>query len=140
MASQVEVAYAAVMLIFGVSHAVQPRLWADFFLAMKRTGSASLIIGMYTVPFALVIVLGHNRWNWDWPLFITISGWCMMIKSIVYLVLPNVSERIIINPRRFATRSGLFRVSGAFMVVVGGILAWHAFTSFPAPYGPRIRP
>ena len=132
MAWQVQVAYAAAMLIFGVSHAVQPRLWADFFLAMKRTGFASLIIGMYTVPFALVIVIGHNRWNWDWPLFITISGWGMMIKSIVYLVLPKLSERIIINPGRFGTHCGLFRVAGAFMVVVGGILSWNAFRSFPA--------
>jgi hypothetical protein len=32
---------------------------------MKATGFAPLIIGIYTLPTGLIILLGHNVWAWD---------------------------------------------------------------------------
>ena len=77
MAPYIDAWFALTLVIIGLSHAAQPRLWAEFFSAMKRTGFAPLIIGMYTLPTGLVILLGHNIWAWDWPVFVTIAGWGM---------------------------------------------------------------
>ena len=46
MAPYIDAWFALSLVIVGLSHAAQPRLWADFFNAMKRTGYAPLIIGM----------------------------------------------------------------------------------------------
>ena len=81
MAPYIDAWFALTLVIIGLSHAAQPRLWADFFNAMKRTGFAPLIIGMYTLPTGLVILLGHNIWAWDWPVFVTIAGWGMTMKA-----------------------------------------------------------
>ena len=89
MAPYIDAWFALSLVIIGLSHAAQPRLWADFFNAMKRTGFAPLIIGMYTLPTGLVILLGHNIWAWDWPVFVTIAGWGMTIKATIYLHLPG---------------------------------------------------
>ena len=67
MARYIDAWFGLSLVIVGLSHAAQPRLWAEFFNAMKRTGYAPLIIGMYTLPTGLVILLGHNNWAWDWP-------------------------------------------------------------------------
>jgi hypothetical protein len=40
MTWDIQAIYAPLILIFGLAHLARPRLWADFFLAMKRTGFA----------------------------------------------------------------------------------------------------
>jgi hypothetical protein len=124
----IQAIYAPLILIFGLSHLTQPRLTADFFIAMKRTGFAPLIIGMYTLPTGLILIVGHNKWVLDWPLFITLSGWAMTLKSIVYLVFPGTPDRLVTEPERLLDRHAwVFRVAGLILVVFGGILTWQAF-------------
>ena len=65
VAPYIDAWFALTLVIIGLSHAARPRLWADFFNAMKRNGYAPLIIGMYTLPTGLVFLLGHNIWAWD---------------------------------------------------------------------------
>ena len=76
--------FSVSLLVVGLSHAVQPKLWRDFFLMLKGTGVAGIIIAMFTFPVGLMIVVGHNVWVFDAPVIITISGWGMTIKSLIY--------------------------------------------------------
>jgi hypothetical protein len=124
----IQAIYGPLILIFGLSHLVRPRLWADFFIAMKRTGFAPLIIGMYTLPTGLILIVLHNRWVLDWPLFITLSGWGMTIKSVVYLLYPEAPDRLVAEPERLLGRHyRVFRAGGLAMILFGGILTWQAF-------------
>src|SRR5215470_15186474 len=38
--------FSASLLVVGLSHALQPKQWRDFFLQLKRTGVAGIIIAM----------------------------------------------------------------------------------------------
>ena len=131
MAPYIDAWFALTLVIIGLSHAAQPRLWADFFNAMKRTGFAPLIIGMYTLPTGLVILLGHNIWAWDWPVFVTIAGWGMTTKATIYLIFPAVPNRMIDNADRWQKAYSGFRVVGVVMGVLGVVLTWHAFRHLP---------
>src|SRR5919112_1076938 len=95
MARYIDAYFALSLITGGPPPAPQPRLWAEFFNAMKRTGYAPLIIGMCTLPTGLVILLGHNVWAWDWPVFVTIAGWGMVIKATIYMLFPAASIRMI---------------------------------------------
>ena len=99
---------------------------------MKRTGYAPVIIGMETLPTGLVILLGHNIWAWDWPVFVTIAGWGMTIKATLYLIFPTLPNRMIENADRWQKSYSVFRVVGAVMSVLGVVLTWHAFGQLPA--------
>jgi len=48
------------LLIIGISHLAQAKMWRDLFIAIKKTGFAGLIIVLFTLPQGLLIVLGHN--------------------------------------------------------------------------------
>src|SRR3954451_10602623 len=85
VAPYIDAWFALTLVIFGLSHAAQPRLWVDFFVMLKRTEFAPIIIGMYTLSTGLVILLGHNLWVWSWPVFVTIAGWGMTAKAMLYL-------------------------------------------------------
>src|SRR5262245_66586666 len=100
MAPYIDAYVAPMLLIASLSHIAQPRLWADFFRVLGRTGVAPLIIGMYTLPIGLLVVVGHNRWVWDWPVLVTIAGWGMTVKSIVYMIVPGVAGRMPANDER----------------------------------------
>ncbi len=132
MAPYIDAWFALTLVIIGLSHAAQPRLWAEFFNAMKATGYAPLIIGMYTLPTGLVILLGHNIWAWDWPVFVTIFGWSMTLKATLYLIFPTLPNRMIANADRWQKAYGVFRVVGAAMCVLGVVLTWQAFRHLPA--------
>jgi hypothetical protein len=103
----------------------QPQLWIRFFTTLRQTGLAAAIIPMYTLPFALLLVVGHNVWAWGWPLFLTIAGWGMLIKSALYALVPGLADRMLESKLARSPRS--FQIVGAIMAVFGGVLTWQSW-------------
>jgi hypothetical protein len=124
IATLIERFFSVSLLIVGVSHLAQPGLWRDFFLRIKETGVAGIIIAMYTFPQGLLIVLGHNIWVLDIPVAITICGWGMTIKSIIYAIIPGRAEAIIPEGPNAHRK---YAWAGALMIPVGLVLSWHSF-------------
>ncbi len=115
---------APYFLVIGVSHVVQPRLWAEFFRVLRQTGVAPFIIAMYTLPVGLFLVVGHNKWVWDWPLFLTVAGWGQTFKGTLYFVFPRIAERVLERAERRPYRQ--YRIAGAPFALLGAILTWQA--------------
>jgi len=122
----VEAVMAPALMLIGLSHLVQPQLWVRFFEVVKQTGVAGLIIPICTLPFGLVLVVGHNLWVWDWPLFLTIAGWGITIKCTLYLLVPGLADWVL--ARNVAKSPRSYRTSGAIMALLGGIVTWQAWT------------
>ena len=116
--------FSVSLLVVGVSHLVQPSLWRDFFLRIKDTGVAGIIIAMYTLPQGLLIVLGHNIWVLDIPVIITICGWGMTIKSILYAIVPSRADAVIPTGPNAHRK---YAWGGALMIPVSLLLIWHSF-------------
>lgn len=116
--------FSVSLFLIGLSHVVQPRLWRDYFLKLKDTGVAGIIIAMYTLPQGLLIVLGHNIWVLDIPVIITICGWGMTLKSIIYALLPNRAEAVIPVGANAHLK---YARGGALMIPVSLLLIWHSF-------------
>jgi hypothetical protein len=122
----IQAVVAPLFLVMGVSHLVQPQLWVRFFEAVKATGLAAVIIPLYTLPVALVLVVGHNVWEWSWALFLTVAGWGMTIKCALYLIVPGLADRVLAKKMARSERS--FQIAGTIMALVGGVLTWQAWT------------
>jgi uncharacterized protein YjeT (DUF2065 family) len=120
-----EAAFGPAFLLMGLSHLLQPQLWVRFFAAVRNTGHASIIIPLFTLPFGLALIAGHNIWNWDWPVALTIAGWGMTIKSAGYLLIPGLADRALSKPMATAPRS--FQIVGAIIAIVGAILTWQGW-------------
>jgi hypothetical protein len=116
--------FSVTLLVVGLSHLVQPRLWRDFFIILKKTGVAGIIIAMYTFPQGLLIILCHNIWAWDVPVIITISGWGMTIKSLLYAFVPRMAERAIPEEESAYKK---YALGGALMIPVSLLLVYYSF-------------
>lgn len=128
MALFIERYFAISLLVVGLSHIALARQWRDFFLWLKGTGVAGIIIAMYTFPLGLLIVLGHNIWVADVPVVVTVCGWGMTLKSVSYALIPGQAERMI------PSGAGAHRkyVAGGFgALAIGALLLYHSF--FRAP-------
>jgi len=112
-------------LLMGLSHLIQPRMWVRFFELVRQSGAAGAIIGLYTLPLGLLLIVGHNVWVLDWPVFLTICGWGMTIKSAIYLLVPGSAERALSSAA--AQSEWSYRLVGAAAAVCGGIITWQAW-------------
>lgn len=124
MALFIERYFAITLLAVGLSHMALARQWRDFFLLLKGTGVAGIIIAMYTFPLGLFIVLGHNIWVFDLPVIVTVCGWGMTIKSASYALIPGQAERVIPSG---ANAHRKYFAGGFGALAIGALLLYHSF-------------
>ncbi len=94
--------FALVFLLVGFSHLLQPTPWVEFFAWLRSKSFGAFVVVMYTLPIAIVIVIFHNKWTLRPALFITLAGWIMLVKCVIYAVYPRSFNRVAkkgFNPR-----------------------------------------
>lgn len=106
--------------ITGVSHIVQPRVWAQFFMDMHGKGEVgSFQNALLHFPLGVLIVSFHNSWQ-GLPIVLTLIGWGLVIKSFIYFVFPRHGVRML--ARVSMERSWEFVVAGMISVGISGLL------------------
>ncbi len=118
MTSDVAVLFSFMFFLIGVSHVVAPKPWTDFFRDLAKQSYCGLVIAMYSLPVGLVILSYHNNWELGFPLFITLAGWFMIIKSILYLMFPDLPAQKFIRKAHFTRQ---IQAIGFAMMLLGGL-------------------
>lgn len=108
--------------VVGVSHIVQPRAWAQFFMDMHAKGKAgSLLNALLHFPLGLIVVSFHNVWS-GLPVVLTLIGWGLVLKSFIYFVFPGYGLRMLAQVSMERSRG--FIVAGLFSVGISGLLVF----------------
>ncbi len=106
--------------VIGVSHVVQPRVWAQFFMELHERGRVgSFLNALLHFPMGVVIVSFHNVWR-GLPLVLTLIGWGLVLKSFIYFVFPDVGVKML--ARVSMERAWGFVVAGLFSLGISGLL------------------
>jgi hypothetical protein len=120
METAVEKLAAICILVTGLSHIIQPRVWSEFFIMLRKKGKVgSILAGLLHFPLGVIIVALHNVWH-GFPIVVTIIGWGLLIKSILYLVYPQHGLKML--ARVSVERSWEFVVAGVMGVVISGLI------------------
>jgi hypothetical protein len=119
--------YAAVQfLVIGLSHALQPRAWVDFFIWLRGKGHAGVFAnGFLSLIFGSVIVGFHNVWS-GWATVLTLIGWAQVIKAFVSFVMPQLAMRSL--QRVSHERGREFVVGGVVFLALGAFMTYLALT------------
>ena len=126
METVIQEIFSPVWLILGISRAVHSRLWLDLISEVRKSRFAGFFMGVFALPVGLLLIVGHNNWVLDWPVFITVVGWGMAIKGTIYLLVPNAAEAVI---ERAGKSKRVLQVSGIVMAAFGAVLTWQAFVT-----------
>jgi hypothetical protein len=106
--------------ITGVSHIIQPQVWAQFFIDMHGKGKVgSFHNALLHFPLGVLIVCFHNVWH-GLPVVLTLIGWGLVLKSFIYFVFPGYGLKIL--GRVTMEKSWGFVIAGIFSVGISGLL------------------
>jgi hypothetical protein len=127
MERSVEILAAVMFGVIGLSHVVQPRAWAEYFIFIRgKRETGAFLDGFLYLPFAALIIGFHNVWT-GIPAVLTVLGWLYLIKSLLRFCLPKLSLRMM--ARVSVERAWEFQVAGAALLVVAGLLGYGVYSA-----------
>ncbi|WP_420430496.1 hypothetical protein [Hyphobacterium sp.] len=121
----VEAALALPLMLIGLSHVVQHRMWAGFFADLAARGQPGVVwrtVMLEMWPATLIVVF-HQDWSWP-AIIITLYGHLLMLKVIISLVFPSLGLKSLQQAERFG-RLG-FMPAGLGLMAIGGLCAYRA--------------
>ena len=125
MERSVEVLAVILSGVMGLSHILQHKAWAEFFILLRGKGEAGAFVdGFLNLSVAGVIIGFHNVWS-GIPAVLTLVGWCLLIKSLIRFCAPKLALRMM--SRVSVERSWEFQVAGAALVVLGGLIGYGVY-------------
>ena len=120
MESSIQKIACIAFFVIGMSHILQPRAWAEFFIMLHRKGEAGVFITAFlNLQMGALIVSFHNVWT-GMPMLLTIMGWGYVLKSLIYFTFPKHGLRML--SRVSIERSWEFIVPGVILVFFSGLL------------------
>jgi len=125
MERSVEILAIVLFGVIGLSHILQPKAWAEFFILLRGKGDAGAFVdGFLNLQAAGAIIAFHNVWS-GIPALLTVVGWCLLIKSLIRFCAPKVALRMM--ARVSVERAWEFQVAGAGLVVLAGLLGYGIY-------------
>ena len=122
MERSIEILTALNLLIFGFSHILQPRTWAEFFIDLRAKGNVGVFwTASMHLPIGVLIVSFHPVWS-GLPLIVTILGCCWTLKGTLYFCFPGTGRKSL--ARVSLDRVWMFVVPGVLFVILGGIVSY----------------
>jgi len=106
--------------LMGVSHVVQHRAWAEFFILLREKGYAGVFVhGFLSLGFAAMILGFHRVWS-GFPMVLSVVGVLYLGKSLQCFLLPEVSMRSLNRVR--LENSRVFVAAGMMFLVIAGLV------------------
>jgi uncharacterized protein YjeT (DUF2065 family) len=125
MERSVEILAVILFGVLGLSHLLQPRAWAEFFILLRNQGEAGAFVdGFLNLPLAAIIVGFHNTWS-GIPAALTLVGWCLLVKGLIRFCAPKLALRMM--ARVSIERSWEFQVAGAGLVMLAGLVGYGIY-------------
>jgi hypothetical protein len=108
--------------VMGLSHIVQHRAWAEFFIRLRGRGQAGVFVhGFLSLAFGAVIVALHRVWSGP-ATVLSVAGVLWLVKAVQCFLLPGVSLRSL--DRVTLERSRIFIAPGVAFLAIAGATAY----------------
>ena len=116
---------ALVLLITGLSYIFQARVWMELVKELLEKRTRLLLWSLLWLPFGLIVILGHNLWVSDWRMLITLVGWLVTLKCVLYLLFPRWAGFVRKWSNGFLRR--YITVAGVAIAIVGIVVTLFSF-------------
>lgn len=120
METAIERLAAISFFVIGLSHIMQPRAWAQFFIDIREKGDTGSFINAFIhFPLGAMIVAFHPVWR-GLPMILTLIGYGLTIKGLLYFVFPGYGRKILASVS--LERSREFVIAGIIHLGLSGLL------------------
>lgn len=85
----VSLTYVAVAIGALSSTAHYNKVFSD----LEKSPALTYLAGFLALIAGMIIVQYHNYWVWDWTVFVTLIGWCALVKGVTLIAFPGLLDR-----------------------------------------------
>lgn len=111
------------MTIMGLLILVQGKHFMQRMEGFTKDSPLMLIGILMGLIIGILLVVFHNIWVWGWPVVITILGWFIFIRSIIYLFFPNILDKLI----SFFQAPKPIYIAGTISFLLGLFFLYHGY-------------
>ena len=109
------------LALMGLSHVLQHRAWAEFFIRLRNMGYGGVFVhGFLSLGFGSMILAFHRVWSGA-PMVLSICGVLYLVKTLQCFLLPEVSMRSL--NRVTLEGSRVFIGAGVMLLLFAGVSA-----------------
>ena len=127
MALIIERIICSFLIITGLSYLFQSLIWKDLVKELLTKPVWLMLWSLLFLPWGLIVVFGHNIWVMNWTVMITIIGWLITTKCVLYLVIPSWANFVKNWSDDFLQR--YIEIAGGIETILGGGLLFLTFAS-----------
>lgn len=116
---------ASFLIITGLSYWFQSLVWKDLVKELLTKPTALMFWSILFLPWGLIVVFGHNLWVANWTVIITLIGWLITTKCVLYLLVPSWANFVKNWSDDFLQR--YIHIAGGVETILGGVLLVLSF-------------
>lgn len=113
-----------IYLLLGLSFLLYAPVYKKLMAKWQKDHLSLFPLMLLTPIFGLLIIGMHNVWVWNVGLLVTLIGWGLLLKGVVYFLLPG---QFLKSSLKMAQNVGLLYLAGLGATVVGGVLGYFAY-------------
>ncbi len=115
---------APVYLAVGLSMLLYMKQWQKLMDKWKKD-HLSLFPLMVLYPIlGMIVIKMYNVWEWKVELLVTLIGWTLLVKGILYFLLPGSVLRTAFDMKK---NTGLMYLGALLALVFGSVLGYYAY-------------
>ncbi len=115
-----------VFLIFAISICIAKSQYQTVLKDLITHPALILLTGTFNLIIGVLIVVSHNIWELDWRILITLIGWLLLLRGIIWTTFPKI---ILTNVTRLS-ETQIFRIlyiSAVVIFIIGIVLCYFGF-------------
>ncbi len=115
---------APVYVVMGLSILLYVKVWQKVLDKYQKDHLAMLPLMLMQLVLGLIVVQMYNVWEWNIWLIVTVSGWGMLVKGALYMLLPGTVLKDLMSCKKHI---GLMYLGGLVALVAGLGLGYYTF-------------
>lgn len=113
--------YLVIFSLFLLTRTEQAKLIMSDVMAHR---GLFFILAVFTLILGLLMVVSHNVWIWDWPLFVTLFSWLLLITAVVRIFWTDTMRT---KGTAFVNHPAKLRVTAIILLILGLYALYHVY-------------
>ena len=111
-------------LTVGLSLLLYGGAWQKIVAKWEKDHFAMFPLAVMQIVLGLIVIGMHNVWEANVWVLVTLSGWIMLAKGVIYFIAPGY---VIKSAMKMGKNKALVYFSGLFATVMGAVLCYYSY-------------
>ena len=113
--------------VIGLGMFLNPKFYKKMMNEYAKSDPVLFISGILALAIGYLLITFHNAWDWNLGIVITILGWIALLKGIMILVIPKMTDRVMkfmqLEKMNFKTLGIVLVLLGAGLMCLGSCVS-----------------